>query len=172
MSHSVSIIRWDGKQAAAADDDVAREEPLEIRVRGRAISVTMRTPGDDAELAAGFLLSEGIVKGTSDILIVQPCDQDEDGNVVNVLLAAEVYVDFQKLTRHVFASSSCGLCGKATIEAVRSTFPAVDSSMRVSAEILKNMPRTMRMVQSEFERTGGLHAAAAVRHIRQAHRAA
>src|SRR4051812_17943821 len=120
------IVRWDGSAATPIDDELAVEEPLEIRVRGRAISVTMRTPGHDAELAAGFLLSEGIVRAAGDVLRVEPCGRDEYENVVNVVLAREVFVDFDRLTRHVFASSSCGLCGKATIDAVRTTFPPLD----------------------------------------------
>src|SRR3954469_20083003 len=111
-----NVLRYQDGQVCETPDELAIEEPLEIRVRGRAISVTMRTPGHDAELAAGFLLSEGIVRASSDVLKIQPCDLNQDGNLVNVLLAPEVPVDFGKLTRHVFASSSCGLCGKATIE--------------------------------------------------------
>src|SRR5437868_1481986 len=112
------ILRWDGEAAREQQDDLAQEEPLEIRVRGRAISVTMRTPGNDAELAAGFLLTEGIIHNRHDVLRIEHCGRNEELNVLNVLLAPEVPVDFQRLTRHVFASSSCGLCGKATIESV------------------------------------------------------
>src|SRR6266567_2304856 len=119
------ILRWDGESAREQEDDLAREEPLEIRVRGRAVSVTMRTPGHDDELALGFLLTEGIIRGPRDVLRVEPCEGNEEGNLLNVVLAPEVPVDFERLTRHVFASSSCGLCGKATIDAVRSQFPAV-----------------------------------------------
>ena len=144
MSRAISIIRWEGQEAVAAVDVVAREEPLEIRVRGRAISITMRTPGHDAELAAGFLLSEGIVKAGGDVLSVTPCDQNDEGNVVNVLLAPDVFVDFQRLTRHVFASSSCGLCGKSSIESVRTSFPVVQSSATISVNVLKNLPAEMR----------------------------
>src|SRR2546421_6607393 len=112
-----------GRLSAGEEDELAVEEPLEIRVRGRAVSVTMRTPGHDDELAAGFLLTEGVIARGEDVLAIEPCDRNEAGNLVNVRLAAEVAVDFEKLSRHVFASSSCGLCGKATIEALRATFP-------------------------------------------------
>jgi len=120
----------------------------------------MRTPGHDDELAAGFLLTEGLVKRRSDILNVEPCGRNEFGNLVNVLLAPDVHVDFDRLTRHVFASSSCGLCGKATIDAVRGQFDRVTSDVRVDASTLLSMPETMRKAQETFDRTGGLHAAA------------
>src|SRR5436190_12225569 len=107
----VRIIRYDAARVVETSDELTIEEPLEIRVRGRAVSVTMRTPGHDEELAAGFLLSEGIVRGAGDILRVEPCPRDEAmGNRVDVILAPGVAVDFERLTRHVFASSSCGLC--------------------------------------------------------------
>jgi FdhD protein len=138
---------------------VAREEPLEIRVRGRAVSVTMRTPGHDEELAVGFLLSEGIVARAEDVMKVEPCGRNEEGNLVNVVLSPLVNVDFERLTRHVFASSSCGLCGKATIEAVRGQFPKVQGDLAVAAEALLKMPGAMREAQKTFSRTGGLHAA-------------
>src|SRR5918993_3342958 len=124
MGARSKILRYvTGSAPAPAEDELSVEEPLEIRVKNRAVSVTMRTPGHDEELAAGFLLSEGVVRRREDVLRVEPCGRSEEGNVVNVVLAPEVYVDFDRLTRHVFASSSCGLCGKATIEAVRALFP-------------------------------------------------
>src|SRR4051794_27290645 len=161
--NSCSIVRWDGVAARTAVDELAGEEPLEIRVRGRAVSVTMRTPGHDEELAAGFLLTEGIVRRREDLLRVEHCGRNDEGNVVNVLLAPEVHVDFERLTRHVFASSSCGLCGKASIDAVRGQFPAIDADaggLRVDAAVLASLPNVMRQSQSSFDRTGGLHAAA------------
>jgi FdhD protein len=158
----VDIWRWDGRAGAQVTDDVAHEEPLEIRVRGRSISVTMRTPGHDAELAAGFLLTEGIVRTPADILRIEHCGAERDGaeNVLNVLLRAEVPVDFAALTRHVFASSSCGLCGKATIESITARLPAITSDLRIDAAQITALPERMRAAQATFERTGGLHAAA------------
>jgi FdhD protein len=156
----MEIIRWDGDIAQTVQDELSEEEPLEIRVRGRAVSVTMRTPGHDAELAAGFLLTEGIIQARQDVLRIEHCGQNENDNVINVILAAEVPVDFKKLTRHVFASSSCGLCGKATIESVRGQFPAVRSGIVIGAELLATLPARMRAAQTAFARTGGLHAAA------------
>src|SRR5450432_602012 len=120
---SKRIVRWEEGQTREDSDELAEEEPLEIRAGGRAISVTMRTPGHDKELAAGFLLSEGLIESARDVLGIEYCDRNEHGNVINVRLAPEVRIDFERLTRHVFASSSCGLCGKATIEAIRSQFP-------------------------------------------------
>ncbi len=146
--------------AETSDDELAHEEPLEIRVRGRAVSVTMRTPGHDDELSAGFLATEGMIRRREDVLRIEPCGRNEDGNLVNVQLAPEVHVDFEKLTRHVFASSSCGLCGKATIEAVRGQFKTIESSLVVAASTLLALPEKMRQTQSTFDRTGGLHAAA------------
>src|SRR4051795_13432290 len=132
-SHAAAhpIIRWDGSAATPIDDDLAVEEPLEIRVRGRAISVTMRTPGNDAELAAGFLLTEGIIQSGRDILQTEHCSRNDEGNVLNVILAPEVNVDFERLTRHIFTSSSCGLCGKATIEALQLTMPPLHSTLKI-----------------------------------------
>jgi FdhD protein len=155
------ILRWHaGSAAESSEDELAHEEPLEIRVRGRAVSVTMRTPGHDGELAAGFLATEGMIRRRADVLRIEPCGRNEDGNLVNVQLAPDVSVDFDKLTRHVFASSSCGLCGKATIDAVRGQFPPITSDLIVDAKTLLSLPDRMRHTQSTFDRTGGLHAAA------------
>lgn len=155
-----SITRWDGRTTTITSDELACEEPLEIRVRGRAISVTMRTPDHDDELAAGFLLSEGLIRGASDVLKIEACDRNEAGNLINVLLAPEVHVDFAQLTRHVFASSSCGLCGKATIDAVRGNFARIQDDVCVPASTITRLPEVMRQTQAAFDRTGGLHAAA------------
>ena len=149
-----------GEVIRDAADELAEEDPLEIRVKGRAVSVTLRTPGHDAELAAGFLLTEGIVRSRSDVIGVEPCAHAREGNVVNVVLAPEAKVDFERLTRHVFTSSSCGMCGKATIDSVFQAFPPVTSDVTVAAELLLALPGKLRQVQATFERTGGLHAAA------------
>jgi FdhD protein len=143
-------------------DELAVEEPLEIRVRGRAISVTMRTPGHDAELAAGFLFTEGVIRNRADILNIVPCDADrpEAANRIDVLLAPLVHVDFARLTRHVFTTSSCGLCGKATIESIRQNCPPLPPGPTVDAATLLSLPAAMRSAQPAFDRTGGLHAAA------------
>jgi FdhD protein len=167
VADTVPIVRYEGPTSHPTVDAVAPEEPLEVRVRGHALSVTMRTPGHDEELAAGFLLSEGLLRGSGDVLKIEACPRNEDGNLVNVLLAPDVPFDLARLTRHVFASSSCGLCGKATIDAVQSTFPplppptaAARDEVRVSSSTLYRLPAVMRAAQDTFARTGGLHAAA------------
>ena len=160
MSHGVSIWRYEQGRALQADrDELAVEEPLEIRVKNRAVSVTMRTPGHDQELAAGFLLTEGIVQKRSDVVRIEPCALDRGGNVLNVALSDDAAVDFDRLTRHVFASSSCGLCGKATIDAIHQRLDPIDCNVEVDADILLSLPQRLRSAQQSFERTGGLHAA-------------
>jgi FdhD protein len=142
-------------------DMVAIEEPLEIRVRGRSVAVTMRTPGHDHELAAGFLFTERVIRERRQLKDIAVCRASlEPKNTLNVFLAAGVAVNFAKLTRHVFAASSCGLCGKASIEAVTQHFPPVRSAITVTANTLKALPARMRRAQRAFARTGGLHAAA------------
>lgn len=142
-------------------DALAIEEPLEIRVRGRSVAVTMRTPGHDRELAAGFLFTERVIRERKQLKDIAVCRASlEPKNTLNVFLAAGVAVDFAKLTRHVFAASSCGLCGKASIEAVTQHFPPVRSTLTVAANTLKALPARMRRAQRAFARTGGLHAAA------------
>ena len=162
-SRQVNIRRWrgDGLQPAEVDS-VAREEPLEIRVRGRGIAVTMRTPGHDKELAAGFLCTEGLIKKRTDVIELTHCTEGEAaqlGNTINVFLGPDVEIDFAKLTRHFFASSSCGLCGKATIEGVHQQFPAIKSELKIEADLLAHLPEKLRNAQATFDQTGGLHAA-------------
>jgi FdhD protein len=163
----VEVLRYDQEAGLSRrQDELAIEEPLEIRVRGRAVSVTMRTPGHDDELAAGFLLSEGIIRAKTGILRIDPCSRADAApaaaaNVLNVQLDPLVPVDMDRLTRHVFASSSCGICGKATIDAVHGQFAAIPGAgPTVEAELLLKLPDLMRQAQSTFARTGGLHAAA------------
>jgi FdhD protein len=161
---TIQLSRWK-KDAAlrTAEDVVAVEEPLEIRVNGHSVAVTMRTPGHDRELAAGFLLTEGVIKRGEDLLDLLVCKTQPDaasGNVVDAQVAATVAVDFARLTRHVFSASSCGLCGKATIDAVFQSFPRVESDTLFSPEVIAALPETLRAAQSNFEATGGVHASA------------
>ncbi len=143
------------------------EEPLEIRIDGAAITVTMRTPGSDIELAQGFLLTEGIITGRDDVLTVRYCGgRDENGanayNVLDVTLAAGVETPHLDVTRNFYTTSSCGVCGKASLEAVRLTgrfSPGADRAT-VPAATLKAMPDQLRAAQKVFDSTGGLHAAA------------
>ena len=142
-------------------DRVAAEEPLEIRVNGTSVAVTMRTPGHDDELATGFLFSESLLTSAEEILEIAHCpdvDPEGVGNTLDVRLAGEP--DLSGLTRHVFTSSSCGVCGKATIASVFQQFPAVESSLVPSAGLLLDLPGKLRAAQETFERTGGLHASA------------
>jgi len=154
------IWRWEkGGRPRRWPDELAREEPLEIRVDDRAVAVTMRTPGHDEELAAGFLVSEGLIQRREQVVNTSPHPRNAARNVIGVFLADGVKIDFQQLTRHTFVSSSCGLCGKASIESVRQHFPAIRGTFRVRAETLLALPGTLRGAQTTFARTGGLHAA-------------
>mgnify|MGYP001585676895 CR=1 FL=1 len=158
----IQVIRLiDGKKLRACPDALAVEEPLEIRVRGRSVAVTMRTPGHDRELAAGFLFTERVIRERKHLVDIRTCRASlEPQNTLDVFLRAGVEVDFARLTRHVFATSSCGLCGKASIEAVKQHFPPVTSSLTVSAKTLLQLPAKMKRAQAAFAKTGGLHAAA------------
>lgn len=140
-------------------DVTAREEPLEIRVEGRSVAVVMRTPGHDEELAAGFLVSEGVVQRPRDILEVSQCPStgNKHGNVVDVLLGGAV-VNWESLTRHVFSASSCGLCGKTSIESVFQRFPAAKGDWQVTPALIASLPAKLRAAQETFSKTGGLHA--------------
>ncbi len=163
----VSVCRVDGMRLAEGPDLVAVEEPLEIRLgfsglgrrSHRGISITMRTPGHDHELAAGFLLTEGIVTSRDQVTGVRTCGS---GNVVRVDLRADVIVDVERLERHFYTSSSCGVCGKTSLEAVRVSVPDRPAGDRpvIDASVIHRLPETLRGVQAVFERTGGLHAAA------------
>ena len=164
LAANTRILRWKhGVLGQAANDSLAREEPLEIRVKGESVAVTMRTPGHDEELAIGFLLSEGVIAGPSDVLEVAPCQQGEaalHGNVLNVFLAPKVGIDLAKLRRNVYASSSCGLCGKASIESVHNHFePLTKREPVIAAELILQLPAKLRAKQETFDKTGGLHAA-------------
>ena len=150
----------------ACDDVLAVEEPLEIRVGGRSVAVVMRTPGHDRELAAGFLVTEGIVRRRDDVLDIVRCTdaavtvEAGRGNVLDVLLAPGAVVDWTRLTRNVFTSSSCGICSKASIDAVRVQFPALATPLVVRAAVITRLPERLRAAQAGFAATGGLHASA------------
>jgi FdhD protein len=142
-------------------DELVGEEPLEIRVNGDAVSVTMRTPGHDFELAVGFCLTEGIVDGPDEVVTARYCAGSGPGtyNVVDVRLRDPTPVA-GALRRNVYTASSCGICGTAAIEAVRKRVPNLaDDAVRVTPEMLAELPGRLRAAQRLFERTGGLHAA-------------
>lgn len=155
----VSLLKVSGDSVHAVADVTAREEPLEIRVEGRSVAVVMRTPGHDEELAAGFLVSEGVVRQPRDLLEVSQCPStaNEHGNVVDVLLGGAV-VDWDSLTRHVFSASSCGICGKTSIESIFQRFPAVSGEWQVAPSLIASLPEKLRAAQETFSKTGGLHA--------------
>ena len=147
-------------------DTVTVEEPLEIRVGGVSLAVTMRTPGDDFDLALGFLLTEGLIGAAEDVRTLMHCqDQGEDGlptyNVVDVTLAPGVEPPNADAARASYITSSCGICGKASIEAITTTSRYVVAQDRESIEprVLATLPATLRAHQKVFDRTGGLHAA-------------
>ena len=156
------VRRWSrtGPRTVAVPDAVAMEEPLELRVDSRSVAVLMRTPGHDEELAAGFLLTEGVITSARDLLSVKRHPRNREGNVLDVFLAEGVSYDPGRLTRNVFAASSCGMCGAMAIDAVRRHFPKVRSELRLTAEALLGLPPRMREAQAGFAASGGIHAAA------------
>ena len=172
----ITIQKISGESCSEVPDLLAVEEPLEIRLgfgpttdrQQRAVSVTMRTPGGsgqghDEELAMGFLFTEGIIQQRSDILSCRHCVQDsqKEGNVIRVELHPDVVVDWTRLERNTFTSSSCGLCGKTTIEAVMALTPGpISSDFSVEPAVLHALPERVRETQRVFAYTGGLHAAA------------
>lgn len=142
-------------------DALAGEEPMEIRVNGAAVSVTMRTPGNDFELALGFCLTEGIVDDPGLVRAIRYCvgDEVQEYNVVDVHLLDPTPVP-DSLRRNVYTTSSCGLCGTASIDAVRKRVPDVSGDgLRMPPQVLVRLPEQLRAAQRVFERTGGLHAA-------------
>lgn len=161
------VQHFTADQAITRAETLAVEEPLEIRVNGTPVTVTMRTPGSDIELAQGFLLTEGVIVGREDVLTARYCGgRGEEGtnayNVLDVTLAPGVPPPDLDVTRNFYTTSSCGVCGKASLEAVRliSRFSPGDDPAPVSAATLGAMPDQLRSAQKVFASTGGLHAAA------------
>jgi FdhD protein len=156
------VTEWNDGAVHSQQDSLAAEEPLEIRVDGTPLTITMRTPGNDLELTAGFLLTEGIIESRSDlaqICAVAP-DSAAKSNIVEVQLKNKQFT-VENLQRNFFAASSCGICGKASIEAIRRRgLRAPDRDFRVSPQVLCRLPETLRAGQPVFDHTGGLHAAA------------
>jgi FdhD protein len=147
-------------------DSIAVEEPLELRVDGRALAVTMRTPGHDVELAHGFLHTEGVIASTADVRVARYCDsRDDEGrntyNVLDVGLAPGVPAPEAGVERNFYTTSSCGVCGKASLDAVRvkSRHSPDGDPVRVPMEVLAELPDALRRRQQVFDSTGGLHAA-------------
>lgn len=170
----VRVRRVEGVVARDVDDVLAAEEPLEIQLGyerngwrvHKPVSITMRTPGSDFELAAGFLFSEGILRRPDEIeqLRFEPAG-DENANVVRVELKADVKVDLARLERHFYTTSSCGVCGKTSLAALETGGPGSQpvfegADFTVDPEVIHRLPQTLREAQTVFEQTGGLHAAA------------
>jgi FdhD protein len=151
------VVRVRNRARRARSDLLAVEEPMEIRVRNRPVAVTMRTPGDDFALAAGFLYTEGVVSGLADIDVISYCP-DERLNIVDVRTRRAA--SLERLRRNTYAASSCGICGKASLELVRSRVEPVAARWRVPAPILYGMPDALLASQPVFSKTGGLHGAA------------
>ncbi len=161
------VVRWTvGAPPTTRTDTLSVEEPLELRVGGETLAVTMRTPGSDMELAAGFLLSEGVISRPDDIATMRYCaGTDAEGqqtyNLLDIALAPGVAAPDASVQRNFLTTSSCGLCGAAGIDAVRrrSRYAIADDTVRVTPELIAQLPVTLRSAQKAFARTGGLHAA-------------
>ena len=158
---TIAVTEWREGSLRRADDYLAAEEPLEIRVGEHPVSVTMRTPGDDLDLAAGFLFTEGLIESGSQIASIRAAeDYGSHGNRVIVELAPGTEFDFERGQRNFYVTSSCGICGKASLDAVRARGirrPAQGGTFR--AELLCELPERLRAGQKIFGYTGGLHAA-------------
>ncbi len=155
------VTQWQDGAVSRLDDYLVGEEPLEIRIGTRPISVTMRTPGHDLELAAGFLLTEGVITGSDQIAnLRQVATRGRKSNVVRVDLRAGIAIETARLRRNFTVSSSCGLCGKASIDAVRVRGIArPNPDLRIAPDVLCLLPEALRSAQTLFGRTGGPHAA-------------
>ncbi|MGA4838655.1 formate dehydrogenase accessory sulfurtransferase FdhD [Streptomyces sp. G45] len=163
------VVRVRDGAVSERPDTLVAEEPLEIRLNGKPLAITMRTPGDDFALAAGFLVSEGVLGAADELRNIVYCagataDGSNTYNVVDVTTAPDVALPDITLERNVYTTSSCGLCGKASLDAVRTTarWPIADGDapVRLTPELLAALPDRLRAAQRVFDRTGGLHAAA------------
>ena len=172
-SLAIDIDKVRGARRELRSDVVAVEEPLEIQLcsatatgaAARSIAVTMRTPGDDIDLALGFLYTEQIIRGPADVVstMLSGAPDPDSGlrNTIRVELDPALRIDTDRLTRHFYTTSSCGVCGKASIEALQVVIDRPDDDFRLTRDVLASMPARLRGAQQVFESTGGLHAAAA-----------
>lgn len=152
----VQLTRMESGGRSEGEDLVAIEEPLEIRVGDRPLSVTMRTPGDDYDLAAGFLLTEGVIASAGEIDSIRHWGSP---NIVRIGLREGASVDWQRLQRNFYTTSSCGVCGKTSIDALRVAVPVPDPSPRINAAVAAEILQRLRTAQPTFAATGGIHAA-------------
>jgi FdhD protein len=164
-SRGLRLLRVGPVERASVGDVVAVEEPLEVRVNGSPFAVIMRTPGADRELAAGFLLAEDVIRGSGELGTIEYCEDAEAearGNTLNVTVIGDAV---ERLAirlgerRQVMMTASCGLCGRRTIETLRSRAAAVDGRWTVAAAVVRSLPSRLREMQTVFSTTGGLHAA-------------
>jgi FdhD protein len=161
MYRRTDVRQWKGGAEIEKPDFLATEEPLEIRVNDLSAAVTMRTPGQDEALAVGFLATESILRSTSDLYDVLRCGEPDELNVGNVV---NVHVDPERVPRELnsrqrYANSSCGLCGRATVDHAIRTLPPLDSDLVVDRSLITRLPEALRAAQPVFSRTGGNHAA-------------
>jgi len=155
------ITRIDERGTRGRPDTLVVEEPLEIRLSGRPLSVTMRTPGDDFDLVAGFLYGEGVVRAADDVATMRYCADTDALNVIEVTLAEGVDPPEVSVERSFYTTSACGVCGKTSIDAIRqrTRYDVSADPARLDPGMLARLPDTLREAQRVFERTGGLHAA-------------
>jgi FdhD protein len=151
-----NVVRITQHDREEGDDAIVVEEPLEIRLGEKPISVTLRTPGDDFDLAAGFLRSESILRDPDDIASIRHWGSP---NVVRVDLREGVRVDLQRLSRNFYSTSSCGVCGKTSMDALRVQTSPLTSDLRIDPQIIPTLPELVRTQQTNFDATGGIHAA-------------
>jgi FdhD protein len=166
VDHSVGVVdrtQIAGARAVRGRDAVAREEPLEIQLDGASLAVVMRTPGNDEELALGLLSAERVIASRDDVSSIRHAttapSPDAADNILQIRLRNGLEIDWQRLRRNLYASASCGICGKATIEATLATSPPLDDPTRFAASFFRDLPVRLRAVQPAFDETGGLHAA-------------
>ena len=159
-----TITQWRDGAVKSADDHVAIEEPLEIRIGDEPLAVTMRTPGHDRDLAAGFCLTEGVIEHGDELEQVERCSESKTNNVIVVTLTDEALARRQTqiacAKRELYLSSSCGLCGKQSLDRIEQKVSPVPNTLRIQSKLLMMLPDRMREAQPTFEQTGGLHAAA------------
>ena len=154
-SRECSVHKLSPTGDSQVQDHLAVEEPLQVIVDGRPLAVLMRTPGEDEILVLGFLLTEGIISKARE---VKRIDLEARDNHAMVFLDDDHECDWERLTRHLFSASSCGMCGKATIEAILQNHPAIEDPLCLERKTLLKAPEKMREVQATFDSTGGLHA--------------
>ncbi len=161
-TRKISVRPATAPQHQSFEDHLAVEEPLEIRVHDESIAVTMRTPGDDFALAAGFLYTEGILHTSREIGSLRYCENTQHPelrNVVNVTFATGHKPDLSRLKRNFYATSSCGICGKASMDQIKTLAKPLQSAIKVRLDVIHGLGHSLRKAQTIFEKTGGLHAA-------------